>query len=424
MYKIIRLWFGNKDKKLLLSNFLSLTTLQVINILLPLITMPYLVRVLGAEYFGLLAFATAIISYFNIITNYGFNITATRDISINKSDKLKVSEIFSSVMIIKFMLLIVSLLILLLLVVSFDKFYNDWEVYFFTFGVVIGQVLFPVWFFQGIEQMKYITYLNVLSKTIFTVAIFYFVKDPNDYYLVPIFTSLGYIIIGIVSIIMITKKFKITFKFQKKETLIIHTVSGWYMFIANISTSLYTMTTIVLLGFFTNNIIVGYYAIADKLINAIKQFIAPVSQTLFPYINRKAKISKKLALIIINKVAIISSAISIIITAILFLFSEKILFLIFGVEASNSILVFKILLIIPFLVMLDTVFGTLLMLVFNRNKEYTKIIISAGILNLILALILIPLYEETGAAFSVLFIELYITFRIILYTRKNGLKFF
>jgi len=109
-------------------------------------------------------------------------------------------------------LMFVSFLLLAILVFSFDKFSKDWLVYFLTFGTVVGQVLFPVWFFQGMERMKYITYLNILSKVIFTIAIFVFVQEQSDFYLVPLLTSIGFLVAGIWSLYLVKKEFTISFQ--------------------------------------------------------------------------------------------------------------------------------------------------------------------------------------------------------------------
>ena len=97
-----------EDNKVLLSNFLSLSVLQIANFLLPLLAVPYLIRILEIELFGLLAFATAMIMYFVTLSDYGFNLTATREISIHRQSKDKVTEIFSAVMTIKFLLMILG----------------------------------------------------------------------------------------------------------------------------------------------------------------------------------------------------------------------------------------------------------------------------------------------------------------------------
>ena len=273
----------------LTSNFISLTLLQALNYILPLITLPYLVKTLGIDNFGLLSFATATVAYFGILTDYGFNLTATKDISIHRDNKYKVVEIFSSVMSIKFLLLLFSFLLLNIVVFSFDRFSKDWVIYLLSFGSVVGQFLFPIWFFQGMEKMRYMTYLNLVSKLIFTIAIFIFVEEREDIYLVPLFFSLGGIIAGSLSLYIIYREFNIEFKLQKLSTLKNYLAQGWHVFLSRFYVSMYTTTNLLLLGLFTNTTIVGYYSITEKIVLAISGLYEPLNQTLYPYLARKYK---------------------------------------------------------------------------------------------------------------------------------------
>lgn len=98
--------------KTLIENFSSLTVFQILNLLLPLLTYPYLIRVLGIEIYGLVVFAQAIIGYLLILVGFGFNISATKEISIHRDNKDKLSEIASSVLTIKAGLFVLSLILL------------------------------------------------------------------------------------------------------------------------------------------------------------------------------------------------------------------------------------------------------------------------------------------------------------------------
>lgn len=418
----VKVRIGVPEVRVLLSNFFSLSILQVVNFILPLLTLPYLVRILGYERFGLLAFATATVTYFQIITEYGFNLSATKEISLNRENQGKLNEIFSTVMFIKITLTALSLSVLTILLFTVDLLARDWMIYIFTFGVVVGQAFLPVWFFLGLEKMKYITLFNVIAKLIFTIAIFLFVKTKEDYFLVPLFTSLGYILVAAWSLFVITEKFKVELLKPTYGTIVYHLRGGWYVFVSNAAGSLYTMTTIVLLGFFTNNLIVGYYSVADRLINAVKSINNPIAQTLYPYVNRRAIISTPNTLIFIRKI-LIGMGISMgLISFFIFFFSSNLIELFFGKVSLESVIVLKILSMIPLLVTVDTILGTLTMLVFNRNKEYSHIITSAGFVNLIISVFLILQLEHIGAAISVLIAECYITLRLLLYTQKNGLS--
>ena len=161
---------GSKDGKTVFANFGYLSLLQIAGYVFPLITMPYLARVIGADGFGKIAFASAIVVWIQTISDWGFNLTATRDVAQNRADKEKVSRIFSNVLWARCLLTIFSGLLLLIAVLTVPYLRENADIIFVTFLLVPGHILFPEWFFQAIEKMKYTTIFNLLIKLVFTIA--------------------------------------------------------------------------------------------------------------------------------------------------------------------------------------------------------------------------------------------------------------
>ena len=400
------------------SNFISLSILQAANYILPLLTLPYLVRTLGVEYFGLLAFATATIAYFGILTDYGFNLTASKDISIHRDNKNKTIEIFSSVMTIKFVLMLFSFILLSLLLISFEKFGKDWEIYLLTFGTVVGQFLFPVWFFQGMEKMKYITYLNLLSKSIFTIAIFIFVKEKSDIYLVPLLFSTGSIIAGLASLYLIHQKFNLPFKIQSLTTIKSYLIEGWHVFLSRFYVSLYTTTNILLLGFMTNNIAVGYYAIVEKIVLAIGGLFDPVNQTIYPFLARKYKENFQDFVSFLKKISLLFIGISTLLIIFSEYFKKELVLLVHGDYNIHITLLLSIFLLRIFIFP----FGALLsntLIIMERKKEFIQVMNYTVIVDLLIVPIAIYYFAEKGLIVSFLFIIFIHTLFLWYYVNKS-----
>jgi len=407
-------FLNSPTKKRLAENFLSLSALQAVNYLLPLITLPYLVRVLGPEKFGLIAFAQAFIAYFIILTNYGFNLSATREISINRDKKEKISEIFNSVMMVKFLLGVLSFFILVLLLIFVPKFRNDWLVYIFTFGMVIGQILFPVWFFQGMERMKYITFLNTIAKLIFTVCIFVFVRQVSDYIYVPLLNSIGFLIAGILSIWIIFKNFKIKFIFPQLTSIKHEFKEGGYIFISRLSISFYTVSNVFVLGLLTNNTVVGIYSAAEKLITAIKGIVGVILQVMFPYVSKIAKESYSKALNVVNYELKLFVVLVLISCFVGYFLSHNIVFLIFGQKFESSGLIMQILILTIPVITVSAILGQQILLNFGLKKLFTISIVYMSFIHLIMLPIMVYFWKAVGAAIAVLVTEaLILIFRLI-----------
>jgi PST family polysaccharide transporter len=294
----------------LLSNFFSLVILQGANYIFPLLTIPYLFRTLGVETFGLISFATAFAQYFIILTDFGFGIYGVQYVSANRENKKLRDVFFVNVVVAQLLLFVVGLLFLLAIIFTFDKFYEDKWVYLISFTTVFGTVLLPAWFFQGIEQMKYITQINIVTRTLAIIPIFFFVKSDADYLLVPFFYGLGSITSGAIALYVAKSRFKVKLNFVQvsisgiKECL----KESSTFFVSRISVSLYTVSNSFVLGLVLGNVAVGYYAAAEKLYSAIQSVYSPLSGAMYPYMvkNRDLSMFKKIlgVTILINCIGI------------------------------------------------------------------------------------------------------------------------
>lgn len=408
MFSKIHKLFDNAEKKRFIVNFFSLATLQGLNYILPLLTLPYLVRVLGAEKFGLIAFATAIIGYFIVLTDYGFNFTATREVSLNKANQNKLNEIFSSVMTIKLFLLILSFLILIMLVFFVEKFQVENLIYFFSFGVVLGQVLFPVWFFQGMEQMKYITVINIFSKVLFATSIFIFVKTSEDYLLVPLLTSLGSIIAALYSLTLIRTKFKVTFLIQNPKVIINYLKGGSHLFYTSALSNILTSSGIVILSFVTNNSVVGYYSAVEKLFRAIVGVFTPITQALYPISCRRV-VEKDQAKIYIRKIGMVIGGISLMVGVVTAILSEQIITLVYGITFETYSYILAVMMIWLWFGVLNNIIGIQYLSASRNDKYYTTSFVVAGLVTILLNLWLIPCLLINGVLISMIVGEIVLT---------------
>lgn len=394
MIRRIRNKFQHQDNRVLLSNFFSLLSLQGLTYVLPLITMPYLFRVLGAEKYGLIAFALSTVMFIKVLVDYGFHLSATREISVNRDNKKRLIEIFSTTLTIKLILLIFGFFILTLLVFLEEKFYNNWQLFYMTFIFVVGDTLFPIWFFQGIQKMKYISYLNIVSKLLFTVGVFVFIHSPDDYLLYPLLNGLGALVISLFSLVFIRKKYQIKLVRQPIGRIKKTFKSSWDIFLSEFMPNLYNNFSVFLLGFVTTMDNVGYYSLATRIINVFNSVLYIIRNVTFPYLNKNFDKFKSIAKIII-------------VTGLLFSItilglSHVVVPFIFGEKAYNSLDIIHILALSPLLLSIAISFGANKLLVLKKDKAFRNITFRYSVFGFIGAVILVPFFNIFGASINLI----------------------
>ena len=210
--------------------------------------------------------------------------------SVNRDDKEKTNLIFNSILSSQVLFLMLSFTILSSLILFIPKFKSDAIVYYFTFLSVIGNVFIFTWFYQGMERMKFITVLNIITKTIGLLLIFTFIKSNHDYYLVPLFNSLGAVVAGIVSLIFIKRVFQIKFFIPKKDEIINTIKYSGQFFLTKVAIALYRQTNAFVLGLVVSTTAVAYYTSADKIFWAIFALYNTFINALFPYMSKNKDI--------------------------------------------------------------------------------------------------------------------------------------
>lgn len=204
--------------KVIFDNILFVSLIQLFGLLAPLITYPYLVDVLGMELYGLVITAQILVGYMVLVIDFGSNSVCAKNVSIHREDKQKLSEIVSSVLLIRLKLWLICLFAYVLLVFIIPT-YNEYKTLFlFSYLLTLNELIFPQFYFQGIEKMKVVAFLNILVKLVFISLVFFLVKEKGDYLLVPVLYGIGYLIASIISLLLIFMKDKIRFMITDYRT--------------------------------------------------------------------------------------------------------------------------------------------------------------------------------------------------------------
>ena len=272
-----------------MESFFSLSILNGLTVLLPLITLPYILRIVGTSNYGVYSYVYVIIQYLLIINAYGFNYSATKQIAQNRENKEYINTIYNSVIACRLLLMIGATALFyalspLLLATTAQK----W-MFFIGLGVVLGDIFNPVWLFQGLEKMRYMTIINIVSKTVFTILIFWIIRTPDDYVYIILFNSCGFLLSGICSTIIAKRQFKIRFFIPSRNDITFQFKEGFALFGSSIGINLYKNANIFILNFFVGSSAVGIYAAAEKVIKGLQLLGSPISQALFPHLGHSFK---------------------------------------------------------------------------------------------------------------------------------------
>ena len=320
-----------KNNYKFIENFSYLSLLQIFNLLVPLITYPYLIRVVGPEMYGTVVFAQSIIGYFSLVIEFGFNISGTKSISENVHDTRKISEVVSSILLLKLMLWIICLGVLALCMWMLPVMREHKILYLFAFTFTFNEFLFPQFFFQGIEKLKYVTFINVFTRSIFLVLVFFVIKDQSDYFKIPLLNGLGAFIGGMIALYIVFVKEKIRFVLPSIQIMKTYFIESFTIFSTKLSYNLRDKTVIVLVGILFTKTVVAYYDLAMKLVGLFTSLYQTVPVAVLPRLikNRNHSFSK-----LVFRATIF---VGVLYSLLIFIFSKQIVLFLGGEELAPAI---------------------------------------------------------------------------------------
>ncbi len=398
----------NQGIKRVFKNLLSLFFLRGSLHLLHFITYPFLMRMLGVERFGLVVFGQSVIMFFSIITDFGFNLSAVKEVSIHREDKKRVEEIFNSVFLIKLFLAAISFAILFILVTHVDKFKSERLFFLLMYGYLIGYVLFPIWFFQGVEDMKYITFFNLIGRVVYTVLLFSFIRKPEHYIFVPLFLSLSMILSGLSSFILAVKKYRIRLFVPPVNYLAESWRKSFHFFLSNMFISIYNYSNVIFIGLFLGNSAAGLYSMAEKIYQAVTSLYLPLNDALYPYMAKFKNFD------FFKKVFKYSTVLNFVLLVAIAFSSKWIILIVYGKAYAQSATVLKILSAGGVIWLPALLLGYPLLGISGKDSLVNNSIIFASALHIALLLLTYPfssLYLVAGLSiftqFIILSIRLY-----------------
>ena len=409
------------SRRRLIENIVSLGALQAASYLLPLLSLPYLARVLGPENLGRMAFAIAFAQIFVILTDYGFNLSAAREISIHRDNPLKVAEIFYSVLLLRFCFALLGFAMLAVLVNTLSSFRLDAPLYLVCYMLVVGNVIFPQWLFQGLEMMKTFSLMQFAARFCAVVGIFFFVKSKNDLLWAALLQSSGAALAGVLTMPLVAKAVNMAGPSGITRDILVERLrEGWHVFVAAAAINVYTTGNSFVLGLLTNPLAVGYFHVAEKIVRAAQSVFGPVSQAVYPHISLLAQQNPVQALRFNRKLIIGLGLAGLAVSLFLHLASELLVRLLFGEAYRPAAGVLKILAFLPLIVILSNVLGIQTALAFGLRKSYSRVYLAAAPINLMLFIPLAGKMGAQGAALANVLVESFVTVAMFIFLHRHG----
>ncbi len=384
-------------------NSVSLYAAQIVSSALSLLAIRYLAQTLGADGWGAASVSLAFSAWLNIILEYGFNFSATREL-VRAKDKSERDLIVANVFGAKLILTTVAAILTMIMIQFVPILKAHPDLASLAFLGAIFQGFIPVYYFQAQERPYVTALIDVGTRLFFLSSIHMFIHSTEDTWRVLALTAFTYALgLGIAYVLMYRE---IVWRSPSLGDVFTTLASSWSVFVYRAATSLYTILNPVLLSFFVSQSQIGYYTGADRIYGYVTASFLPLWRSMFPRMNVIALKTTESMQRAILKLLLIFGVIGIIASTILLLFSKLLVNIILGSEFNNSTGILQILaLSVPF-VAISGLLGFQWAIPMNLDRQFTNLTLFAGVFNIGFAMVVVPKFGGAGLAWSIFFTEM------------------
>lgn len=399
-------------------NFFYNIILSVTQVLFPLITFSYVARVISPVGIGTVSFAESICRYAMLIAALGIPIYGVREVAKCKNDKVKLNKLCSELLSIHFLATLLTILVYVFMICTIEKFYQNLYYYILGVAMILSNVFVMEWYFQGIGDFKFITIRTLIVRSVTTIAIFFLVKNPQDGIYFFSLTVLTNVFNGLTNFWYAKKSLLLSFKIDF-SSIKIHFKPLFFIFSTTLSISVYVLLDTIMLGFLSDEKAVGFYSMALRISKVPMLFVGALGLVLIPQLSFSFSQNHHE-----DFHRLISKSINFVIT-----FSFPVIFLFFGIseelirafagdEFIGAAVTLKILSVVVLLIGMSNIFGLQILTPMGKDKYLTYSVILGTFISIALNFILIPLYQEMGAAISNIITECVVTFGTFYFASK------
>ena len=402
------------------TNILSLYAVQGLNYLLPLLVLPYLLRVLGPGGYGTVAFAQALLGYAVILTDYGFNLSATRAVALARDNPVELARIFWSTMAAKVLLLVGSVFVLVPVVALVTEFREQWRVFAVCGLAVVGSCAFPQWYFQGLERMQVVAVIQALAKLTALIATFLLVRSSADLVAAAAVLSVPTLLAALFCAVAIKTIAPVRWWRPRARDLHAAYRGNWHLFVSIAAVTLYINTNSFLLGLMSGTYAVALYTLANKVALAVFNLLGPILQATYPRASVVFGQSGPEARRLVRRLASVVLPIAAAASLSLIIFAPIIIRIVAGGGYAAAVPVLRILGVLPLLLTIATLLAQIIMINVGLSRALSRIYLAAGIANLGVLPVLIHVYDAAGAAAALVIAELVGPILMVAAIRRRG----